>query len=124
MLNLQAEMGMRTRSEPTSALLNREMERAALDSLLEDVRSGRGRAMVVRGEAVVGKSALLDYAIRAAAGMQVAQAVGMESEIEKGLHQARDQLPRAALASATRRRTRRADSITARASPPALVSCS
>jgi len=73
---------MRTRSEPTPALLNRETERAALDSLLEDVRSGRGWALVVRGEAGVGKSALLDYAIRAAAGMRVAQAVGMESEME------------------------------------------
>jgi hypothetical protein len=83
-------MGMRTRSEPTSALLNRETERAALDSLLADVRSGRGRAMVVRGEAGVGKSALLDYAIRAAAGMRVAHAVGMESEMElafASLHQ-------------------------------------
>ncbi len=73
---------MRTRSEPTPALLNRETERAALDSLLEDVRSGRGWALVVRGEAGVGKSALLDYAIRAAAGMRVAQAVAMESEME------------------------------------------
>ena len=73
---------MRTRSEPVPALLNREAERAALDSLLEDVRSGHGRALVVRGEAGVGKSVLLDYAIRAAAGMRVAQAVGVESELE------------------------------------------
>jgi DNA-binding CsgD family transcriptional regulator len=75
-------MGMRTRSESTPALLNRVAERAALDSLLGDVRSGRGRALVVRGEAGVGKSALLDYAIRAAAGMRVARAVGVESEME------------------------------------------
>ena len=74
------EMGMRTRSEPT--LLDREAERAALDSLLEDVRAGRGRVLVVRGEAGVGKSALLDYAIRVAAGMRVARAVGVESEME------------------------------------------
>ena len=73
---------MRTRSEPTPALLNREAERAALDGLLEDARSGRGRALVLRGEAGAGKSALLDYAIRAAAGMRVALAVGVESEME------------------------------------------
>ena len=42
------------------ALLNREEERAVLNGLLEDLRSGRGRVLVVRGEAGVGKSALLD----------------------------------------------------------------
>lgn len=50
---------MHTRSEPTPALVDRQRERQALDSLLEDLRSGRGRALVVRGEAGVGKSALL-----------------------------------------------------------------
>ena len=47
---------MRTRPEPGPALLNRESERAVLDGLLEDLRSGRGRALVVRGEAGVGKT--------------------------------------------------------------------
>ncbi len=41
------------------ALLDRERERAALDGLLGDLRLGRGGALVVRGEAGVGKSALL-----------------------------------------------------------------
>ena len=80
---------MRTRSEPTPALLNRQRERAALDGLLEDLRSGRGRALVVRGEAGVGKSALLEYVVGAAAEMRVARAVGVESEMElafAGLH--------------------------------------
>ncbi len=58
---------MRPRSEPTPALLNRQPERAVLDNLLRDLRSGRGRALVVRGEAGVGKSALLEYAVGAAA---------------------------------------------------------
>jgi DNA-binding CsgD family transcriptional regulator len=75
-------MSMGTQSEPTPALLDRHAERAAIDSLLEDVRSGHGRALVVKGEAGVGKSALLDYAIRAAAEMRVARAVGVESEME------------------------------------------
>ena len=39
---MRAEMGMRTRSEPMPALLDREAERAALDGLLGDLRSGRG----------------------------------------------------------------------------------
>ncbi|MFI0454156.1 helix-turn-helix transcriptional regulator [Actinomadura sp. 6N118] len=80
---------MRTRSEGTPPLLNRQRERAALDGLLADLRSGRGRALVVRGEAGVGKSALLEYVADAAADMRVARAVGVESEMElafAGLH--------------------------------------
>ena len=73
---------MRPRSEPTPALLNRQPERAVLDNLLRDLRSGRGRALVVRGEAGVGKSALLEYAVGAAADMRVARAAGVESEME------------------------------------------
>src|SRR6516225_3826666 len=83
-------MGMRTRSEPTPALVDRQRERQALDSLLGDLRSGRGRALVVRGEAGVGKSALLEYAAGAAPDLRVARAVGVESEMElafAGLHQ-------------------------------------
>jgi len=80
---------MRWRSGPTPAMLNRERERAALDELLEDLRSGRGRALVVRGEAGVGKSALLEYVVGAAADLPVARAAGVESEMElafAGLH--------------------------------------
>jgi DNA-binding CsgD family transcriptional regulator len=69
-------------SEPMPALLDRERERAALDGLLGDLRSGRGGALVVRGEAGAGKSALLEYVVGAAADMRVAQAAGVESEIE------------------------------------------
>ena len=63
-------------------LLDRRQERAALDGLLGDVRSGRGRALVVRGEAGVGKSALLEHVAGAAADMRVARASGVESEME------------------------------------------
>ena len=81
---------MRTRSEPTPSLLNRQRERAALDGLLGDLRSGRGRALVVRGEAGVGKSALLEYVTGAAPDLRVVRAAGVESEMElafAGLHQ-------------------------------------
>jgi DNA-binding CsgD family transcriptional regulator len=70
-------------------LVNRQQERAALDDLLGALRAGRGRALVVRGEAGVGKSALLEYVVGAAADMRVARAVGVESEMElafAGLH--------------------------------------
>src|SRR6516164_8887112 len=86
----QAVMGMRARSEPTLSLVDRQRERAALDGLLGDLRSGRGRALVVRGEAGVGKSALLEYAAGAAPDLRVVRAIGVESEMElafAGLHQ-------------------------------------
>src|SRR5215471_1775126 len=87
---LRAVMGMHTRSGPTRTLVGRQRERQALDGLLEDLRSGRGRALVVRGEAGVGKSALLEYAAGAATDMRVVRAAGVESEMElafAGLHQ-------------------------------------
>jgi DNA-binding CsgD family transcriptional regulator len=62
----------------------------ALDGLLADVRSGRSRALVVRGEAGIGKTALLSYATDTAPDFQVARAEGVESEMElpfAGLHQ-------------------------------------
>jgi hypothetical protein len=83
-------MGMRGGSELVPELLDRQGERAALDGLLEDLRSGRGRVLVVRGETGVGKSALLDYLAGKAAGMRVARAAGVESEMElafAGVHQ-------------------------------------
>jgi DNA-binding CsgD family transcriptional regulator len=73
---------MRMQSEPRPLLLDRARERAALDGLLGDVRSRRGRALVVRGEAGVGKSALLEYMTAAAGDMRVVRAAGVESEME------------------------------------------
>jgi DNA-binding CsgD family transcriptional regulator len=63
-------------------LLNRLPERAALGQLLEAARGGRSGALVVRGEAGVGKTALLEDAIASAAGMRVARVAGIESEME------------------------------------------
>src|ERR1700751_2634580 len=81
---------MHVRAAPVAVLLGRQRERQALDSLMEDLRSGRGWALVVRGEAGVGKSALLEYVVGAASGIQVVRAAGVESEMElafAGLHQ-------------------------------------
>ncbi|WP_222871729.1 helix-turn-helix transcriptional regulator [Nonomuraea sp. PA05] len=69
--------------------MNRQRERAVLDGLLGDLRDGRGRALVLRGEAGVGKSALLGHVVEAAAGIRVERAAGVESEMElafAGLH--------------------------------------
>jgi DNA-binding CsgD family transcriptional regulator/tetratricopeptide (TPR) repeat protein len=54
------------------------------------VRAGQGRALVVRGEPGVGKTALLDYLAERASGCLVARAAGVQSEMElafAGLHQ-------------------------------------
>jgi DNA-binding CsgD family transcriptional regulator/tetratricopeptide (TPR) repeat protein len=71
-------------------LLAREAECEALDQLLADVRAGQSRAVVLRGEAGVGKTALLSYLTEHAQGFRIASAVGVESEMElaySGLHQ-------------------------------------
>ena len=73
-----------------STLLGRRAECEALDRLLADALAGRSRVTVLRGEAGVGKSALLAYLSDRAAGWHVATAVGVESEMElaySGLHQ-------------------------------------
>ncbi len=71
-------------------LLGRQAECEALDRLVTDALAGRSRVVVLRGEAGVGKSALLGYLSERVAGWHVARAVGVESEMElaySGLHQ-------------------------------------
>src|SRR5258705_12143679 len=71
-------------------LVDRRTERSALDSLIASARGGLGRALVLRGEPGIGKTALLDYAIESASGFRVVRADGVESEMEvafAALHQ-------------------------------------
>src|SRR6185437_9163790 len=75
-------MSMPARPGPAPKMLNRRQERAALDRLLSDLRSGQGRSALLRGEAGVGKTALLEYAVAAAADMRVIRAAGVEAEME------------------------------------------
>ena len=73
-----------------TSLRGRGVECAQLDELLASVRAGRSRTLVVRGEAGVGKTALLEYAVQSASDLGVARAVGVESEMElpfAALHQ-------------------------------------
>ncbi len=67
---------------PASVLHGRRNEREALQQLLEGVRGGQSRVLVVCGEAGVGKTALVESAIGSAAGFGVIRAVGVESEME------------------------------------------
>jgi DNA-binding CsgD family transcriptional regulator len=71
-------------------LLGRKSERDRLAALVGDVRLGRSRALVVRGEAGIGKTTLLVHLIEAAPDMTVVRAAGVESEMElpyASLHQ-------------------------------------
>src|ERR1700685_2855925 len=73
-----------------SGLTDRRGERGVLDQLVDAVRAGGSRVLVVRGELGVGKSALLDYLAGQASGCRVVRAAGVESEMElafAGLHQ-------------------------------------
>jgi DNA-binding CsgD family transcriptional regulator len=64
------------------ALRGRRREQEVLDRLLRDVRDGRSRVLVLRGEAGAGKTALLDYLTAAAAAGRVTRAAGVEPETE------------------------------------------
>jgi hypothetical protein len=63
-------------------LRGRHSECEALDRLLEGVRAGQSRVLVVRGEAGVGKTALLEYLLERASKCRIARAAGVESEME------------------------------------------
>jgi DNA-binding CsgD family transcriptional regulator len=73
-----------------SGFLDRASEREALDRLLAQGREGQSAVLVIRGEAGIGKTALLRYAARQASGLRVAQVTGVEAEMElpfAGIHQ-------------------------------------
>jgi DNA-binding CsgD family transcriptional regulator len=80
--------------QPDSASFNslrgRESECATLDALLDRVRGGRSAVLVLRGEAGIGKTALLRYMTDRATGFTIARCTGVESEMElpfAGLHE-------------------------------------
>src|SRR5262245_7583258 len=70
-------------------LTGRDAERRVLDRLVEAVRAGGSRALVVHGEPGVGKTALLEYLGGSAPGCRIERAAGVQSEMERafaGLH--------------------------------------
>src|SRR3954467_5694582 len=71
-------------------LRGRAKECALLDELVSAIRRGESRSLVLRGEAGIGKTALLDYLIASAPDATVVRAVGVQSDMELGfasLHQ-------------------------------------
>ncbi|MFF7458499.1 AAA family ATPase [Kitasatospora sp. NPDC008115] len=71
-------------------MLGRSRECAALDGLLDAVRAGESRVLVLHGEPGVGRTRLLEYATARARGFRVVRVTGVESETElpyAGLHQ-------------------------------------
>ena len=73
-----------------TGLLGRSRECALMEDLLSSVRRGESRSLVLRGEAGVGKTALIEYLVASASDMTVVRSVGVESEMElayAGLHQ-------------------------------------
>ncbi|MBV9424349.1 MAG: AAA family ATPase [Solirubrobacterales bacterium] len=77
-------------SEGPTVLVGRGSERRLLDRLLEAVREGESRPLVMVGKPGVGKTALLEYLVESASDLMVVRAVGVESEMElafAGLHQ-------------------------------------
>jgi class 3 adenylate cyclase/DNA-binding CsgD family transcriptional regulator len=67
---------------PTAALVGRDDECALIDRLLTEAHGSRSGALAIRGEAGVGKSALLSYAVERAEGFLVLRATGFESDAE------------------------------------------
>ncbi|SNT63283.1 Predicted ATPase [Asanoa hainanensis] len=74
-------------------LVGREAERRVLAALADDARAGSSRALVLRGSAGIGKTALLDDLAANATGFQVVRTTGVEFESD---------LPFAALTALTR----------------------
>jgi DNA-binding CsgD family transcriptional regulator len=74
---------------PGPGLLDRGRERDVLDRLVAGARAGQSQVLVLRGEAGVGKTALLGHLSSAATGCRIVRAAGVESEMElafAGLH--------------------------------------
>jgi DNA-binding CsgD family transcriptional regulator len=73
-----------------TSLRGRASECTMLDALVEDIRRGESRCLVLRGEAGIGKTALLEHLVQSASDITVARATGVESEMElayASLHQ-------------------------------------
>jgi DNA-binding CsgD family transcriptional regulator len=74
---------------PSAGLLDRARERDVIAQLVAGVRAGQSQALVLRGQAGAGKTALLRHVPEAAEGCTIVWATGVESEAElafAGLH--------------------------------------
>ena len=64
----------------SASLVDRVAERAAIESLIAGVRTGRSGALVLVGDAGIGKTVLIDFATGAADDLQVVRTIGVEAE--------------------------------------------
>src|SRR5260370_24265878 len=74
----------------TPAFRGRARERKVLDDLLGRVGGGESAVLVIRGEAGIGKTALMRYCARQASSCRLVQVDGVESEMKlplASLHQ-------------------------------------
>ena len=69
-------------AHPWGRLRGRSRERERLGQLLTAIRSGRSGVLVVRGEAGIGKTALLEQLVEQASGCMVARATGVQADME------------------------------------------
>jgi DNA-binding CsgD family transcriptional regulator len=82
--------GFRVSAIAPPAFVGRGRERQMLDRLLATVRRGESAALVIRGEAGIGKTALMDYCASQASGCRITRVTGIETEMEMpfaALHQ-------------------------------------
>jgi hypothetical protein len=63
-------------------MIDRVAERDTVNQFVAAVRAGQSQALVVSGEAGVGKTALLDYLAGNASDCRLARAAGVQSEME------------------------------------------
>src|ERR1700736_2098151 len=70
------------KDHPRGRLRGRSREREQLGRLLAGIRSGRSGVLVVRGEAGIGKTALLEQLVEQAVGCVVARATGVQADME------------------------------------------
>src|SRR4051794_21305240 len=73
---------MRAPMVEQATLRGRARECSVLDDLVAAIRRGESRSLMLRGDAGIGKTALLEYLVESAAGVTLARAVGVESEME------------------------------------------
>jgi DNA-binding CsgD family transcriptional regulator len=77
-------------AERCATLRGRADECAVLDDFVSSIRQSRSRALVIRGEAGIGKTALLEHLLESGSDLSVVRALGVESEMElayASLHQ-------------------------------------
>lgn len=71
-----------TNPHPALRLQGRRDECATLERLTSLARSGQSQVLVLRGEAGIGKTALLDFLLERTSGFSTARVAGVEREME------------------------------------------